>query len=146
MKFLRSFNSISLFHKEQPLHAIYSTEEFVEILDRERERADRHNHYFSLVVFDMGPNEANRAAARRLVRTISRRVRNIDEVGWYDKWRVGVIMPYTPAEGAWEVADDICQFIGATLPPPACAVYTYPSEGLTGRKELVKSLHKKVKQ
>jgi len=128
-------------------HAIYTTEEFTEVLERERERADRNKHNFSLVVFDMGPDDANRAAARRLVRSITRRVRNIDEIGWYDKLRIGVVMPYTPAEGAWELADDICQSIGNTMPPPVCAVYTYPTEGVSEPRVLgaIKSLHKDMK-
>lgn len=142
---MNGFNIFSFFNKDQNPSAIYTTQEFVEILERERERADRHNHQFSLVVFDMGPIEANRAAARRIVRKIHQRLRNIDEVGWYDKWRIGVIMPYTPAEGAWELADDICDSIEKTLPPPVCAVYTYPSDGKTG-KGSVFSLLKKVKQ
>ena len=133
------------FEKEQNQHAIYTTEEFTEVLERERERADRNKHNFSLVVFDMGPAEANRASARRLVRTISRRVRNIDEVGWYDKLRIGVVMPYTSAEGAWELADDICQSIGATMPPPVCAVYTYPTEDVSQGGISIKSLHRKMK-
>jgi len=131
-KKLWRFNNIFPSPKGKIPNAIHSVEDFDKIIKRERKRADRDKHQFSLVVFDMGPAEANFAAAKRIVRQIARRARNVDEIGWYDKLRIGVVMPYTHSKGAWELADSICQSISTTMPPPACAVYTYPSGDVSG--------------
>ena len=106
---------------------IFSSEIFIETLLRERNRADRNRHFLSLIAFDVASVAGNRFAEKRIVRTIYRRVRNIDEIGWYDKWHIGVILPYTSAAGAWNLANEICKSVGITNAHPVCTVYSYPS-------------------
>jgi lipopolysaccharide/colanic/teichoic acid biosynthesis glycosyltransferase len=53
-------------------------------------------------------------------------------VGWLNGHRIGVILTDTPIEGAWKFADDISQSVAASDPPPACSVYTYPTQWLSG--------------
>lgn len=107
---------------------LYSHDQLRAILARERGRADRNGHEFSFVVFDMGDAEADNPATHRLVEALICRVRSTDEAGWFDEQRLGVVLPDTPTEGAWKLADDICQMIAATAPSPVCMVYTYPSQ------------------
>ncbi|MHC4456686.1 MAG: sugar transferase [Planctomycetota bacterium] len=109
------------------MSGIHSAERFRTILECERARFDRNSHQFSLVTFDVGNSEAGSVQARRLVHSITNRIRSIDEAGWLDNERIGVLLPYTSATGAWRLADDVCQSIASKATPPEYAVYTYPS-------------------
>ena len=59
---------------------------------------------------------------------ILRRVRRIDEIGWYDQNRIGIILPYTSAQGAQKFAESLSNSI--SLPVEECLlnVYTYASD------------------
>src|SRR2546428_450816 len=108
MSLRRLWDHLSPFTRKQQaraLYSIHSAEEFRQVLDCERARADRHEHEFSLVVFDGCNTDTNDAPARRLVHVLARRVRSTDEVGWFDERRIGVVLPYTPSDGAWKLAD-----------------------------------------
>lgn len=61
-------------------------------------------------------------------------MRATDEAGWLDAEHIGVLMPNTPAWGAWTLADDICMAFpdGAML--PECQVYCYPSDWFGGSR------------
>jgi lipopolysaccharide/colanic/teichoic acid biosynthesis glycosyltransferase len=100
---------------------------FRSILECERARSDRGGHLFSLVVFDVGNSEADVAGVRHLVHVLTKRIRSIDEAGWLGNQRIGVLLPYTSATGAWKLADDVCQAVATKISPPECTVYTYPS-------------------
>ena len=108
--------------------ATWSAEEFNAILDRERARVHRNACEFSLVVFDVGST----GRARDVEGAINHRVRSTDQVGWLDAQRIGAVLTDTPIEGARKFADDICQSAAASGSPPACSVYTYPSQWLPG--------------
>lgn len=122
-----------LIHRNQvpALDGICSAQEFRAILDRERARSNRNGHEFSLVVFDLGSVNEERARARRLAHVLSHRVRATDEIGWFDERRIGVALPYTALEGALKVADDVCQTISTSTFPPSYTVYSYPSRWMT---------------
>lgn len=106
---------------------IYSVEEFHALLERERARADRNSHEFSLLVFDREQAAMDGVSMERLARAISRRVRSTDVVGWYKERDIGIFLPDTPAAGAWKLAEDLCRPLVITSAPPFCKVYTYPS-------------------
>lgn len=106
---------------------INSTEAFRAILERQRDRADRYGHKFSLVLFYVGKTETNDKLATCLVRVLTHRKRSTDELGWFDEKQIGIALLDTSADCAWKVADDVCQSIAPTTPPPACKVYIYPS-------------------
>jgi lipopolysaccharide/colanic/teichoic acid biosynthesis glycosyltransferase len=100
------------------------------ILDRERARVDRNRSQFSLLVFTPREPESSRETLARLVRRLHRRLRFTDEVGWFDERQIGVVLPDTPASGAWKVADDICLKFSSHELPPLCTVYAYPSDAM----------------
>ena len=110
---------------------ICSVQAFHAVLVRERARANRNGHMFSVLMFDLSAISTTPLA--ELMQTLKQRVRSIDEVGWLDArrigqtGRIGVVLPYTGAEAAWTLADTICHQIGVPAGQPTCSVYTYPT-------------------
>jgi hypothetical protein len=107
-------------------HGVCSTEEFHTILDRERARANRNGHGFSLMVFDV--ESPDTALARRLLHVLTHRLRSTDEVGWLDGRRVGVILPDTLPAGARRLAEELYQLMGTETSQLDYRLYTYPSQ------------------
>ena len=107
---------------------LHCVEEFGSILDRERARVHRNAREFSLVVFGTG----GARQARALHGVLGGRLRSSDQVGWMDDRRIGVVLTDTPIEGAWKFADDIRRSATIDGVSPACWVYSYPSQWLTG--------------
>jgi lipopolysaccharide/colanic/teichoic acid biosynthesis glycosyltransferase len=106
---------------------VHSVEQFRAIVERERARADRNGHQFSVVVFDAVGAEANSAEAQHLARVLTKRIRFTDQLGWFDSRRIAVLLPETPAAGAWKLAKDARTALSTDGRPPECNVYTYPS-------------------
>jgi lipopolysaccharide/colanic/teichoic acid biosynthesis glycosyltransferase len=58
-------------------------------------------------------------------------------MGWFEKAKVGIVLPNTTPWGAKKLSEDICQKISNnsnTRKPPAFRIYTYPFEGVSGFK------------
>ncbi|HJT35772.1 MAG TPA: sugar transferase [Pirellulales bacterium] len=106
---------------------VRSVEQFREALLYERARSDRSGHEFSLVAFSSGQIEHVGAMTRRLATTLAGRLRAIDQIGWLADGRLAALLPYTPPEGAWKVADDICLGLPDRIAPPVVEVFVYPS-------------------
>ena len=109
------------------LNTFHSEELLRQIISRERARADRNGHHFSLLVFNVASYSERAHADAHVVTVLARRLRWTDDIGWFDESRVGVVLPDTPAEGAGKVANDLCQALNPSVLRPACVVYTYPS-------------------
>ena len=107
---------------------IYFEDEFRSIIERERARSDRTDHQFSLIVLDLGSPDENHHTNHHMLQKIFRRVRTIDEIGWYDQNHIGIILPYTSAQGAQKFAESLSNSI--SLPVEECFlnVYTYASD------------------
>jgi lipopolysaccharide/colanic/teichoic acid biosynthesis glycosyltransferase/GGDEF domain-containing protein len=116
------------FRKTPGLCPIYTPHEFRRLLKQECRRADRYQNRFSLAVFEVGTRDENSVLIRRLVRTIHNRFRRTDELGWYTSRQLGIILPFTPAEGAWKLAEYVSEVVAAVTSPPAFTIYTYPSD------------------
>jgi lipopolysaccharide/colanic/teichoic acid biosynthesis glycosyltransferase len=118
-----------MWFKQAPgLCPIFTPHEFHRLLKQECRRADRYQNRFSLAVFEVGTRDENSVLIRRLVRTIHNRFRRTDELGWYTPRQLGVILPFTPADGAWKLAEYVSDVVAAVTSPPAFTIYTYPSE------------------
>ncbi|HUY31664.1 MAG TPA: sugar transferase [Pirellulales bacterium] len=98
------------------------------VLERERARSDRTGDPFSFLIFTPRGKEFELATWRRLAKILKRRLRLTDDAGWLDGERIGVVLPHTPASGAWKLADDVCLEFPPRTPPPLCEVYTYPTD------------------
>lgn len=104
---------------------IYSEEEFRHIIDRERARADRTDHQFSLIVIDLGFTNGNHNSNGLQLQKIISRMRRIDEIGWYDPRRIGIILPYTSERGAQKFVESLCDFMDPSMVECIFNVYTY---------------------
>ena len=116
--------------KKRESGELYSKEEFKRIIEKERARADRNNHKFSLVIFDMNASGPKNSTTIQLIGNIWDRIRCIDEVGWYDNQQIGMILPYTSNKGATKLAENICESFDESILKPVCTVYTYPLDKL----------------
>lgn len=99
--------------------------EMQRLLQRERARADRTQSPLSVLVYSCGKDCE---AAAPLGRVLRQRLRNTDEVGWVAPGHLCVVLPDTPAAGAWKVADDVARSLLPYLTVPTCTVYTYPDQ------------------
>ena len=86
---------------------IYSAEEFQGVINRERSRIDRSGSTFSLVLFKTVNGHGFDHYSKKILKTIYRRKRFVDEMGWYDDKRVAVLLPSTDQDGAEKFAIDI---------------------------------------
>lgn len=110
------------------LDTLLSREQFDRVVERERARSDRSGEVFSLVLFAVGGEPGGLEVLGHLARILQRRLRLTDDAGRWDARRIAVLLPATPAAGAWTVIDDVCVCIPAGLPLPDCTVYCYPTE------------------
>jgi lipopolysaccharide/colanic/teichoic acid biosynthesis glycosyltransferase len=105
-------------------------------LYRERARSDRSERPFSLLVFELRESGGDPAQGfQTLLRILESRLRCYDEMGYLDRVRLGVILPETPASGAWKVADDVLAAYPTDREPPHCEVFLYPSDWQSQEEE-----------
>lgn len=114
--------------KYKGLKGINSRKDFYKIIEHERERANRNNHQVSLVVFNLESFPDNGKESKQLIRNIIKEKRKIDELGWYQKHRVGVILPYTPSHGARKFSVRLSRTLNFIMPDSFCYLFTYPLE------------------
>jgi lipopolysaccharide/colanic/teichoic acid biosynthesis glycosyltransferase len=105
-----------------------STEKMQAIIDRERMRSDRGNASFTLLTFTF-PRRATNRDVDALAAALLGRIRLTDDAGMMGPGRVGVILPETPAAGAWKLANSVYDMLPADMPRPEADVYMYPFEG-----------------
>lgn len=123
-KFLNPYRNL---RKMKVLDGIHSCKEFRMIIERERTRVDRDNLGFALVVFNIGNAEANGNYSINLINVLHyRRLRLPDEIGWFDKQRIGVLLYNTGKEGAWRFVNNIQGTFPAKYHPLDSKVYIYP--------------------
>jgi lipopolysaccharide/colanic/teichoic acid biosynthesis glycosyltransferase len=114
------------------LRGLHCAKTFRRMLVVERDRADRLGDSFSLLSLGIDDWRRGRGTLAHLAKTMRRRLRSTDEAGWLDGRHIGVILPGTPAWGAWTVADDLCRCLPVNTPLPECKVYHYPGDGVPG--------------
>lgn len=117
--------------KYKSLKGINSRKDFYKIIERERERANRNNHQVSLVVFNLESFPDDGKERRQLIKNIIKEKRKVDELGWYDKHSVGVILPYTSSHGARKFSVRLSRTLNFIMPDSFCYLFTYPLEDKT---------------
>jgi len=117
--------------KYKSLKGINSRRDFYKIIERERERANRNNHRVSLVVFNLESFPDNGKQRKQLIRKIITEKREIDELGWYNKHSVGVILPYTSSNGARQFSVRLSRTLDFIMPDSFCFLFTYPIEDIS---------------
>ena len=108
--------------------SVHSAEQFHAIIEREKARANRNAHQFSLVLFELSSRGECIFQERYLTDSLLNRVRWTDEAGWYDDRHIGVVLPDTSSIGAQRLADRICDMVTSKTLAPKYTVYNYPYE------------------
>lgn len=121
----RSGTGIPEHGDDQVLHE----DAFRRMLERERERSGRNRHAVSLVLLNVGEPSILRS---RVVQIIRSRIRRVDEIGWYDDCRLGILLPYTNREGACRLTCEILAQLDLSPTSPV-EVFTFPSDGMGGQ-------------
>ena len=142
-KFLAHANPLTRMRQAKALQKVHSVERFRDILERERARADRNGHQFSVVAFNIDDPEADSTNAKQLASVLLKRKRFTDELGWFDSHRMATLLPETTASGAKSLAEDVCQILTTPTSPPKYTIYTYPSKELNDVDGHSKQLHLK---
>ena len=106
---------------------IYSISELKNILLRERARADRNDHEFSLIVFNISEKKRNKVFIADFFETLKYRLRSIDEVGWINEHQIGIVLPYTSAKNAMKVCEVLHDALKDDVIVQLDKIFTYPS-------------------
>ena len=112
--------------KKKAVGPICSEAEFIRIIENERARAERNDHCFSLILFDTAAIGLKSSTIGPFAQKIRHRIRQVDQIGWYDNRRIGLILPYTSNVGACQLAAYICSDVEMSYSPSICHVNTYP--------------------
>jgi len=83
------------------------TQEFYQLLDKERFRADRLNNPFSLVIIPLPEHLQAPEQLRQITSQIHSQTRLIDELGWFAPGTLGLYLFNTPEAGARRVLQRI---------------------------------------
>lgn len=88
-------------------------------------RADRSGLPFCLLTLELERERWSKRRQARLVRVLDERLRLTDEFGLLPGRRMGVVLPDTPASGAWKLARDVCYRFDADHDSLRCRVHVY---------------------
>ncbi len=104
-------------------------QEFHKVLERERAKADRTGHVFSLVRFEVGPARTSSATLAKLTQILPCQARISDEIGWLGVDCLAVLLFNTTGPGAERFIQKIKAALGHGTPLPPCDILIYPIYG-----------------
>lgn len=126
----------SLVRKEDGtlMESIHEEEAFQGILHQQMCRADRSRHDLAMAVFIPVNDWEADGLLDRFLNLLSDRKRCFDEIGWYGRNGLAIVLPDTTLEGARTFADSIIAALQAQAPEqPQFAIYTYTPEEIRDR-------------
>jgi lipopolysaccharide/colanic/teichoic acid biosynthesis glycosyltransferase len=88
-----------------------------------------------LIVFNAKDIIQNYVAVSFLIKLLRKRIRLSDDIGWFDRDKIGVILPDTPGDGAWIIVKDIVNPSESQFSTLSCMVFTYPSNWTPNLKD-----------
>lgn len=106
-------------------------EAFQQAITKERYRSDRSNQKYSLLILSLAIKSDEDERIGRAIATVRKRIRAIDEIGWYEENQLGIILPFTTMAGADRLAGEIIDIITTHLEPDecqACELFCYDPE------------------
>jgi GGDEF domain-containing protein len=106
---------------------VHSREQFREILQRELMRSGRSGIPFSILLFNIPEGKPGKRFFEKLEKLIAGRVRATDVIGWYSNTELGVLLPDTHLEGAYLLAEQICDRMKNSF--LSFEAHAYPEEG-----------------
>lgn len=86
---------------------IHRREKFHDLIELERNRVHRDEQQFSLILIKANQSQIRDRTFIELVKKTSNRVRNIDQIGWFDNAHLGILLPNTTNSGAKIIAQEI---------------------------------------
>ena len=128
--FLDLLNPIRWFRRNAVSHRIHSIERFHDLIERERSRADRTGIRFSLVVFRFaGRKRDTYQTLHHLAGLLTTRARTGDEIGWFDKTSLAVILIGSGEVDAAKFGQNVTASLPEGVTTPKVSVYIYPTKG-----------------
>jgi lipopolysaccharide/colanic/teichoic acid biosynthesis glycosyltransferase len=129
--------------------SIKSAAAFQAILAKERARVDRNSHVFSLVAFEVGPQDSCMDSIHNFVCQLKKQIRITDEIGWLDNGTIGVLLFNSLNDEARIFIEKIKRNCSPNI-LCKCSISTYPedmvehphNEGV--HKELGNSCHHSI--
>lgn len=98
-------------------------------------RVERNGSVLSLLLIRLPKLHAAEADVNFMSRLLEGRLRVTDTPGLLKDGRIAVLLPDTPAEGAWKVATDLSEVYPPGPGRPECDVLTYPLARSARRSE-----------
>ncbi len=117
---------------KRSLQSLLTPDQMNIAVQRETARADRNGAQFALVLFRVRSKSQLSLSTVRLAKTVLKRVRATDDVGWYDDRHLAALLPDTAPAGAWRFAEQVCTLVSAKSARPLCSVYSYPTKWFKG--------------
>jgi hypothetical protein len=118
---------------KRTVRTLLSPEQMNQAMARESARVDRRGAgVLSLVLFRIPGTRSKQATtwAVRLARTIIKRIRVTDDLGWFDEDHIGMLLPDTTPGGAWQLAQEVCDAVAKRRNGvrPLVTLYSYPAD------------------
>ncbi len=110
-------------------------EEFRFAAECERMRVDRNGSILSLLLIRLSESHSADSDVAFLSRVLEGRLRTTDTPGRLDDGQIAVLLPDTPAEGAWKLATDISEVYPPGPSRPECDVLVYPHRSRPRQEE-----------
>jgi len=127
---IKYFLHRGLIHTIPLLKGVSTIDEFVIDIEFERARSHRTGECFCLVVFDCDNEVRNSKFIISLVQFLRKRARSIDRIGWFDKNRIGILLPDTSPEGAQKLGEHVTEAIRQLNLTVFYKIYPFPSNWL----------------
>lgn len=128
--FLDLLNPIRWFRRNAAFHGIHSAERFHDLIERERSRTDRTGVCFSMVVFGLkGRKRSTYHTLYHIATLLLSRARTSDEIGWFDKTSLAVLLIGSEESGAAKFGQSVTASIPEGVAVPTVSVYVYPNKG-----------------
>ncbi|MBU0754261.1 MAG: hypothetical protein KJ645_03925, partial [Planctomycetes bacterium] len=139
MTFQAVWNKIrSLFNKEESSlkESIHKEETFQAVLHQQMCRADRSRQDLAMVVFLPTTGWDRDGLLGGLLDSLTGRKRCFDEIGWFERNGIGIVLPDTALEGARTFAEKIVAGLKhKTAEPLEYTLYTYTPEEIRDRNK-----------
>ena len=127
--FLDLLNPIRWFRRNAAFHGIHPTERFRDLIERERSRTDRTGICFSLVVFKLAARKRDTYhTLYHLAGLLTSRARTSDEVGWFDRTSLAVLLFGAGEAGAAKFGQNVIASLPEGTAAPTVSVYLYPNK------------------
>ena len=108
------------------IKTIHDKKQFARIIELERDRVHRGNKQFTVVVFAINHEINGKMNTKKIIYKISKRIRQIDQIGWYDKNHIGILLPNTNKKGAEIIKKEIIQAVGNIENKYDIKIISYP--------------------